>query len=98
MTGSAVEVAPHIYKTLFENEKVRLLEVRMKPGDASELHSHPDTLVHVLKGGRVWWAPASGDGAEVDLEDGMTFWSGAQEHSAENSGDTEFIGLFVEFK
>ena len=98
MERSAVEVAPHVYRALFENDRVRLLEVRMKPGDASEIHAHPDVLVHVLQGGTIRWTPPSGESAEVELVAGSTFWSDAQEHSAENSGDTEFVGLFVEFK
>jgi quercetin dioxygenase-like cupin family protein len=95
---SATDIAPHVYRSLFENERVRLLEVRMGPGDETKLHSHPDTLVHVLQGGRIQWTPPSGEAAEIDLEPGFTVWSPAQEHSAANSGTSEFLALFVEFK
>jgi len=44
MAKEAAQVAPHVYKVLFENDRVRLLEVRMKPGDESAQHSHPDYL------------------------------------------------------
>jgi len=36
------EVAPNVYGVLFENDRVRLLEVRLRPGDGSARHSHPD--------------------------------------------------------
>jgi quercetin dioxygenase-like cupin family protein len=44
----AAKVAPHVYKALFENERVRLLDVRMNPGEESAQHSHPDYLLHAL--------------------------------------------------
>ncbi len=31
MAQDAAQVALHVYKVVFENERVRLLEVRMKP-------------------------------------------------------------------
>ncbi len=36
-----VAMAPHVYKVVFENEKVRVLEATDKPGDKAEMHSHP---------------------------------------------------------
>ena len=42
MPGDAVTVAPNNYKTLLENDRIRLLEYRGKPGDKTEMHSHPD--------------------------------------------------------
>ena len=37
----AVKVAPHVYKVALENDRVRVLETRMKPGDKTSMHSHP---------------------------------------------------------
>ena len=39
MAEDAAKVAPHVYKVLFENERVRMLEVTMEPGDSSEPRS-----------------------------------------------------------
>ena len=44
MAEHAATVAPHAYRVLFENERVRLLEVSMEPGSSTEMHSHPDPL------------------------------------------------------
>ena len=49
MSEDAAKVAPHVYKVLFENERARLLEVIMQPGDSSEMHSHPDNLLRALQ-------------------------------------------------
>jgi hypothetical protein len=51
MAKEVAEVAPHVYKVLYENEQMRLLEVQMKPGDKSDQHSHPNYLL--LAAGRV---------------------------------------------
>jgi quercetin dioxygenase-like cupin family protein len=98
MSEEAAQVAPHIYKVLFENERVRLLEVRMKPGDESAQHSHPDYLLYALVGGKVKLTDGSGQSAEVDIEAGDTMWREAEVHSARNVGPTEITALFVELK
>ena len=98
MAQDAAKVAPHIYKVLFENERLRLLDVRMKPGDASDQHSHPGYLLYALEGGKVKLTDAAGQSAEVDIQAGDAMWREAEEHSAQNMGTTELRALFVELK
>lgn len=98
MAKPAAEVAPHVYKVAFENERVRLLEVSMAPGAESDLHSHPDYLVYALSSGKVRLSGASGDGADVDIHSGDTMWREAEEHSALNIGSEELRALFIELK
>src|SRR5712691_8247685 len=98
MANDAAHVAPHVYKVLFENERVRLLEVRMKPGDESAMHSHPDYLVYALGGGKVKLTAGSGESTEVEISAGDTMWREAEEHSALNTGSAELVALFVELK
>jgi quercetin dioxygenase-like cupin family protein len=98
MAKPAAEVAPHVYKVAFENERVRLLEVTMAPGAESALHSHPDYLVYALSDGKVKLAGPLGEGAEVDIRKGDTMWRDAEEHSAVNVGTAALRALFVELK
>ncbi len=42
----AVKVAPEHYTVLLENDKVRVLEVKIKPGEKEAMHTHPAT-VHI---------------------------------------------------
>jgi quercetin dioxygenase-like cupin family protein len=42
------KVDPEHYKGLLDNEYVRILEVRQKPGDKSPIHSHPNHVVYTL--------------------------------------------------
>ena len=98
MGKDAASAAPDVYKVVFENDRVRLLEVRMKPGAASALHSHPDYLVHALTSGKVRLTGADGEGGEVEINAGDSLWRDAEEHTARNIGDTELVALFFELK
>jgi quercetin dioxygenase-like cupin family protein len=97
MARPAAEAAPDVYRVAFENERLRLLEVRMAPGAKSELHSHPNYLAYVLSDGKVRLTDASGT-AELELHEGDNLWREAEEHSAENVGTTELRALFIELK
>lgn len=98
MTQDPLQVAPNLYKVLFENERVRLLEVHQKPGDESAMHGHPDCLIYCLSDGKVTFSSPSGEAQEVELHKGETIWQDSQEHGAKNSGATDVVGLVFELK
>ena len=91
-------MAPNVYSVLFENERVRLLEVREKPGEGSVMHSHPDYLVYNLGSGKVRFSSPSGESAEIELKAGDVMWREAEEHSTENVGTTDVHVLLFELK
>ena len=86
MAGDAVKVAPHVYKVIFENERARVLEVSMRPGDRSEMHAHPDYFVYFLTPGKVRFRTASGESQEIEWPANMGMWREAEEHATENIG------------
>ena len=45
-----VETDPDLYSVIFENDKVRVLRYRDKPGDRTHAHSHPDSVMITLSG------------------------------------------------
>jgi quercetin dioxygenase-like cupin family protein len=94
----ATKVAPHIYKVLFENDRVRVLEVSMEPGARSEMHSHPDYALYLLNTGKVRFTTPAGETAELELPAGATMWREAEEHATENVGDTAVRAVFFEPK
>jgi quercetin dioxygenase-like cupin family protein len=98
MTEDAAKVAPHVYKVLFENERARVLEVIMQPGDRSELHSHPDYFVYFLSDGKGRFTTPSGETDEIEWSGGQSMWREAEEHSTENVGDATIHALFFEPK
>jgi hypothetical protein len=88
---------PDHYKVIFENDRVRVLEYEDKPGDRTNRHRHPDSVMYTL--GTFRRRITSGDRqVEVELESGQARWLGAQEHSGENIGETASHAIFVELK
>jgi quercetin dioxygenase-like cupin family protein len=98
MAQDAAAAAPNVYTVLFENDRVRLLEARVKPGDSSALHAHPNYLVYGLEDGRVTFTASSGESVDVELKTGQTMWRDAEEHSAKNNGSTDVVALLFELK
>jgi len=43
-----VRVAPHIYVSVLDNERVRVLKVTERTGETPPLHEHPDRVVVFL--------------------------------------------------
>ncbi len=84
MAEDAVKVAPDVYKVVFENEKVRVLEVKMEEGSGTEMHSHPDTLIYILSGGKVNFTDPSGEVVDLETADGETVWMEATEHATQH--------------
>ncbi|SRR6266496_378380 len=93
-----LEVSPDVYSVLFENERVRLLDVRLKPGGVSPLHSHPAFIAYNLTDARVRVTLANGETKEVDLKAGEADWNEGETHAAENIGETECHVLNFELK
>jgi quercetin dioxygenase-like cupin family protein len=76
---------------------VRVLGVLFKPNDKAAMHSHPDHVVYVLKGGKLKLT-SSGKTDVLDLKTGQAMFFKAQSHEAENTGKTDVDLLVVELK
>jgi len=55
-----VRVAPHIYESVLDNERVRVLKVTDRNGETPPLHSHPDRVVVFLS--PCAWMETAADG------------------------------------
>jgi len=89
---------PGLYRVVFENDRVRVLEYRDRPGDRTRPHGHPDSVMVTLSTFRRRLHGGDGRQADVDLPAGQVRWIGAQEHAGENIGTTESHSVFVELK
>jgi quercetin dioxygenase-like cupin family protein len=98
LAEDAVQAAPNMYRVLFENDRVRLLEARLAPGDSSALHSHPDYLIYNLDDGHVKFGSATGETQEIEVSAGEVMWRDAEEHTAENMGSSDVHALLFELK
>ncbi|MET7403173.1 cytoplasmic protein [Dactylosporangium sp. NPDC005572] len=88
---------PNLYRVVFENARVRVLEYRDRPGDGTNPHRHPDSVMITLSAFRRR-VSSGGREVDVDLPANEVRWLPAQEHSGHNTGDTGTHTLFVELK
>ncbi len=98
MAGDPIVVAPHVDSVVEENDRVRVLKYRAGPGEATELHSHPDHVAITTSAGKFRFTTVDGDSMEVELEAGQTLFLEATDHRTENIGDSEATGFIVELK
>jgi quercetin dioxygenase-like cupin family protein len=93
-----LKVAPEQFKVLLENDKVRVLEFRMKPGDKQEMHTHPATVHIELTPTKVKITNPNGKAVEIEGKQGEVIWIGPVKHTVENIGSNEIHGYIVELK
>lgn len=97
MDDDPVRTNPELYRLLFENDRVRVLEYLDRPGDRTAPHRHPDSVMVTLTAftRRI---SAGGRDVEVELPAGHARWVAAQEHAGENIGTGQTHSIFVELK
>ncbi len=81
-----------------ENDRVRVLEATLQPGDREQPHSHPAYVFYVIEGGRVRNHAADGTTSEAELKPGDVVYRDALTHWAENIGTTTIRLVLVEMK
>jgi beta-alanine degradation protein BauB len=89
---------PDHYKVVFENDRVRVLEYRDKPGDRTTPHEHPDSVMYTRSSFRRRLYGADDQQRDVGMPEGLVGWLPAQQHSGHNIGDTDTVVIFVELK
>jgi quercetin dioxygenase-like cupin family protein len=97
-SNDPLQVAANVYTLVMENEKVRVLDLRLGKGAKAAMHYHPDHVVYVLADGKVKITTPDGKGMDIDLKVGQAIWMAAGQHAAENVGKTEAHSLVVELK
>jgi quercetin dioxygenase-like cupin family protein len=81
-----------------ENDRVRVLEAVLQPGEREQLHSHPSYVTYVLVGGTMRIHGADGSVRESTVQTGDVLYRDPVAHWAENIGDTSVRFLLVELK
>ena len=91
--------APEMYKLLFENDKLRIMEVTFKPGQKIARHTHPNEhYVTVLEAGTLTIHHDDGTANVNELKVNQVVQIPAETHWAENTGKTEVKLLVTETK
>jgi hypothetical protein len=88
---------PEFYKVVFENDRVRVLEYRDSPGDATTTHRHPDSVMVTLSGFRRRLIHGEQE-RDMEIPAGLASWLPGQDHRGVNIGDTNTHTIFVELK
>ena len=97
----AAMMQPGSYRVAFENERLRALDYRSRPGMGvcgSGVHSHPAHLTVVLFDGKVRGRAAGGEWHVVTSKVGDVFWSEAETHEVENLSGRDARAVLIEFK
>ncbi len=91
--------ANNAYQVLLENDKVRVMEIKLKPGQKAPMHNHPNAhVVYVKTDSRLKLTFPDGKDNVIDLKAGQSLWLDAGPHEAENVGKTDFNNLVIEVK
>ena len=98
MAQDMAKVAPNTTKVLLENDRVRVLEVRQKPGEKGAMHSHPASLICPLNTSKAKFTSPEGKTTESELKAGAVTWREAETHAVENVGTTDSHVLVIELK
>lgn len=91
-------VAPEMYRLLFENERVRVMEVTFEPGQKIAPHSHPEHYVYVAEGGTLRVFQPDGTHSDATVKAGDVVWFNAGTHWGENIGSTTVRLIVNELK
>jgi quercetin dioxygenase-like cupin family protein len=91
--------AASAYSLLLENDRVRVMEIRLKPGQKAPMHNHPsDHVVIVKNDAKLKLSFPDGKDATFDLKAGQVLWLEAGPHAAENAGSGDADNLVIEVK
>jgi quercetin dioxygenase-like cupin family protein len=94
-----VTVSANLYKVLFENEHVRVVEYEVPPGQKDNWHTHPAKVSYIVSGGTLKITTEAGESFIVEEEIGAASWFEAVgRHYGENIGKTPVRIVFVEIK
>ena len=93
-----VRVAPKNVKVVFENDRVRVLEVRIKPGEKIPMHSHPPHLTYTLSDFKGKYSTPDGENTLNLGKTNAWSWTESITHDSENVGTTEIHAFAIELK
>jgi hypothetical protein len=97
----ATRIQPQSFRVAFENDKLRALEYRGRPGMGvcgEGMHSHPAHLTVVLFNGKVRARTPDGKVHVATGKVGDIFWSEAETHEVENISGRASHAMLIELK
>lgn len=83
---------------VFDNDFVRVAEVRIPPGSKQPMHHGLNRLIYALSDYTITYSSDQADDKESSFSAGDAHWHSADEHAVANSGETEAQFLVIQFK
>jgi quercetin dioxygenase-like cupin family protein len=78
-------------RVLAEDDKVQVLKYTANKGDRTPVHSHPSTILYVVKGGRIRITLPDGSMQDADLKSGVALLRPPVTHEDEALDDVEIV-------
>jgi len=101
LAQDAVASDPRSFRVVLENERVRVLEFRSRPGlgiCGQGMHYHPDRVRVSLTGGKVKVTNVDGKSRMIEIPPGHVTFERAVTHSTENIGGSGTRTYMIELK
>jgi quercetin dioxygenase-like cupin family protein len=96
MTPDVVKAGGKGAKVLYENDMVRVLELKFRKGQKLAMHSHPPNFVYAVTAVKFKSISPDGKGEIVRMKKGESSWGEASTHAVENHAPGTI--LQIEFK
>ena len=93
-----VKQSPQYYKVLLENDQVRVVEYRLKPGEKEPMHTHTSGVLYIFGDAKMKTTFPDGRTEESSGGAGEVHWRNPVTHALENIGTTEAHALAVDVK
>ena len=93
-----VPLYPENYKVLFENDRVRVLDFKLRKGASEKTHFHPANVAVFLADFTIRFTLPDGTTKIREGHPGEVAFSEATAHTPENIGDTDAHGILIELK
>ena len=97
-TRDPVKLSPQYYTVRSENDRVRVLEYRLKPGEKEVMHSHPSYVVYFFGPAKLRATGPDGKSSDTSVTEGEVLIRDPLSHAVENVGTTELHALLIELK
>jgi len=101
LSQDAPAAAPRSFRVVLDNDRVRVLEYRSRPGFGvcgEGMHSHPDHVTVSLTGAKLKIKATNGSAVFRDIPPGTVFYAPAETHSAEVIGGLGTRSYIIELK
>ena len=85
-------------KVLLDNDRVKVVEIRLPPGEKMPMHTHSAYIAYTMNPARVKFTFPDGSSRTVEFVRGQANYSDGITHEIENIGSTDVLNLDIELK